>query len=220
MFGLSFWEIGVILVVALIALGPKRLPQLLKSVGRGMREVRRASNELRDALEEPMEELRKPLEEIRDGINESVRDAEREIEAAANDDDDMPVKRLQTKAEAMAAIDSAVANNSPNAIGGAATEGEPEEDDTTIDPYVAAAEAEADDDDDYGSDDQDGPDRLDADQGGADQIDDETVEYRDERFAQSLNESADDGVSTADDSLGDDKKTAAPQKHDASESNA
>jgi len=87
MFGLSFWEIALVLVVALIVLGPKRLPQLAKSVGKGLRELRRASTDLRSAIEEPLEEIRKPLDEIRGDLVDTVHDFGREIEREATGDD-------------------------------------------------------------------------------------------------------------------------------------
>ncbi len=48
-------ELLMILVVALLVLGPKRLPEIARSLGRGMSEFRRASNELRSTLSEPLE---------------------------------------------------------------------------------------------------------------------------------------------------------------------
>lgn len=51
MFGIGSWEIVVILVVALLVLGPDQLPKIAKLVGKAMREVRRASSELRLNLE-------------------------------------------------------------------------------------------------------------------------------------------------------------------------
>ncbi len=45
------FELIIILVLALIVFGPKRLPEIGRSVGRGLKEFRRASNDLRDELE-------------------------------------------------------------------------------------------------------------------------------------------------------------------------
>ena len=42
MFNISPLEILVLLVIALIVLGPQRLPEMARSVGRGMREFRNA----------------------------------------------------------------------------------------------------------------------------------------------------------------------------------
>ena len=42
MFNISPLEITVLLVIALIVLGPQRLPDMARSVGRGMREFRAA----------------------------------------------------------------------------------------------------------------------------------------------------------------------------------
>ena len=42
MFNISPLEIMVLLVIALIVLGPQRLPEMARSVGKGMREFRAA----------------------------------------------------------------------------------------------------------------------------------------------------------------------------------
>ena len=45
-------EMLVILVIALIIFGPRKLPELGKSLGRSLAEFKRASNELKSTLEE------------------------------------------------------------------------------------------------------------------------------------------------------------------------
>lgn len=56
MFGIGMPELLVILVVALLVLGPKRLPEMARSLGRGMAEFRRASNEFTRTLSASIEE--------------------------------------------------------------------------------------------------------------------------------------------------------------------
>ncbi len=45
-------ELIIIFVVALIIFGPKKLPELGRSLGRSLNEFKRASNELKNTLEE------------------------------------------------------------------------------------------------------------------------------------------------------------------------
>ncbi len=47
MFGIGMTELLVILVIGLLVIGPKKLPELARSLGKGLAEFRRASTELR-----------------------------------------------------------------------------------------------------------------------------------------------------------------------------
>ena len=53
MFGsIGMPELIIIFVIALIIFGPRKLPELGKSLGRSLSEFRRASNELRSTLDD------------------------------------------------------------------------------------------------------------------------------------------------------------------------
>jgi sec-independent protein translocase protein TatA len=56
MFGIGFQEMLIILVVVLIFFGPKRLPDLAKSMGKGLAEFKKASEEVRKGIEEAVKE--------------------------------------------------------------------------------------------------------------------------------------------------------------------
>jgi TatA/E family protein of Tat protein translocase len=60
LFGIGIPELLVILGIALLVLGPKRLPEVARSLGRGMAEFRRASSDLRNTLTQAVEEPPSP----------------------------------------------------------------------------------------------------------------------------------------------------------------
>lgn len=53
---LGFGEIVLILLLALIIFGPKRLPEMGRTIGRSLKEFRRATSELRQEIEVDLEE--------------------------------------------------------------------------------------------------------------------------------------------------------------------
>jgi len=50
MFGIGTGELIVILIVALVIIGPQKLPEIAKSLGKAMGEVKRATRDIQDEL--------------------------------------------------------------------------------------------------------------------------------------------------------------------------
>jgi Tat protein translocase TatB subunit len=54
MFGMGFPELLLILALALIFIGPKKLPDLARAIGRGLAEFKRATDEMKNSFSEEM----------------------------------------------------------------------------------------------------------------------------------------------------------------------
>ena len=56
MFGINPMELMIILMVALIVVGPKRLPEIGRTIGRAFSELRRVQEEVRDTIRFDLED--------------------------------------------------------------------------------------------------------------------------------------------------------------------
>jgi sec-independent protein translocase protein TatA len=67
MFGLGIPELIVIFVIALVVFGPKKLPDLGKSIGRAMAEFKKAQQDFQESVQSEMREVQKTtnLEELK-----------------------------------------------------------------------------------------------------------------------------------------------------------
>lgn len=63
---LGVQEMLLIFVVALVLFGPKKLPELGKTIGKAISEFRRASNELKSTFEQQMHSLERETESLKE----------------------------------------------------------------------------------------------------------------------------------------------------------
>ena len=77
---LGMQEIIVIFLLALIIFGPRKLPELGKTLGKGLAEFKKASNELRQTWEE---EVR--LDKEKEAVSGFIKDTSNEISDAFNE---------------------------------------------------------------------------------------------------------------------------------------
>ena len=71
---LGFSEMLVIFVVALLVFGPKKLPELGKSLGKGIREFRKATDELKSTWEDQVRDIQAPLNDVKKDIHQMGQD--------------------------------------------------------------------------------------------------------------------------------------------------
>ena len=73
---LGMGEIAVIFIIALLVFGPRKLPELGKSLGKGLREFKKATNELKSTWDDQIRDIDREVSSATKG----VRDVGREIE--------------------------------------------------------------------------------------------------------------------------------------------
>ena len=74
MFGIGMPEMILILAVALIVIGPKKLPGLAKSLGRAIGEFRKATSDLKDSfdIDASIRDIKEPFNDINNNVKKAL----------------------------------------------------------------------------------------------------------------------------------------------------
>ena len=100
MFGLGPTELIVILVLALVLLGPNKLPSAAVSLGKAIRQFRKATQDLSSQLDID-EEVKAPFRELKAAIRDEPQPHQLAVQQPLPDTDAKPVEK---PAEAAAAV--------------------------------------------------------------------------------------------------------------------
>lgn len=84
MFDVGFWEIALISLIALIILGPERLPRAARSLGVWVGKARRMLAEVKRDIDRELDEADlKKIRDIKDEVKETVQDSKKMFEDAS-----------------------------------------------------------------------------------------------------------------------------------------
>ena len=83
MLNIGFWELFLIVVVGLLVIGPKQLPEVAKTVARAVRKIRRTTDELRDSARDVVHEVIPPEDLYGYGDDDDDRKKPRSLEGTA-----------------------------------------------------------------------------------------------------------------------------------------
>jgi sec-independent protein translocase protein TatA len=76
---LGFQEMIVILIIALLVFGPKKLPELGKSLGKGIREFKKATNDLKANWEDQIREAENTVEEVKTDVKQTIHEPSKDV---------------------------------------------------------------------------------------------------------------------------------------------
>ena len=94
MFGIGLPEMIIIAAVALIFIGPDKLPGVLRSIGKGLVQLKRATSDVRSTLQDEMHKIEEEIE-LKD-VRESAQNFSNELGGVANKIDPLSLSKLSS----------------------------------------------------------------------------------------------------------------------------
>ena len=93
--GIGIWEILLILIVAFIVLGPRRVPEIARKLGQTVRAIKKASTDLTTTLSKELEVKENeppPPQSEKESSAETRKEPPAISQASPQDQDDQPTK--------------------------------------------------------------------------------------------------------------------------------
>src|SRR5215470_8052430 len=104
---LGFSEMLMIFVIALLVFGPKKLPELGKSLGKGIREFKKATDELKSNWEDHVKDITEPLNDVKRDIHNMGQNLKTDLynhieKASETESKELPARTAPEPSEAVA----------------------------------------------------------------------------------------------------------------------
>ena len=103
MFGIGLPEMIVIAIVALVFIGPKNLPGVLRSVGRGLVQLKRATKEVRTTVQDEMDQIEREID-LKD-VREAATDLKKDFDGVKSGLDPLSMNRISSGEQLEAVAD-------------------------------------------------------------------------------------------------------------------
>ena len=94
MFGIGLPEMMIIAVVALVFIGPDKLPGVLRSIGKGLVQLKRATSDVRSTVQDEMNKIEDEIE-LND-VRESAQSISNELGGVANKMDPLALSKMNS----------------------------------------------------------------------------------------------------------------------------
>ncbi len=99
MFDLGFQELVLIFVVSLLVLGPKKLPEFGRTLGKGMAEFRRAFHGLRAYMDSEIKDIQNPVKSEYLAVKDEILSTKESVLTTGEQDKDTKKQPLSPKEE-------------------------------------------------------------------------------------------------------------------------
>ena len=94
MFGIGLPEMIIIAVVALVFIGPDKLPGVLRSIGKSLVQLKRATSDVRSTVQDEMHKIEDEIE-LKD-VRESAQNFSNELGGVANKMDPLALSKMSS----------------------------------------------------------------------------------------------------------------------------